>query len=222
MHSLVLVSHTLCPYVQRAVILLEEKRVPYTRRNIDLSNKPDWFLKVSPLGKTPVLLVDDTPVFESAVICEYLEEIYRPAMHPLDPLARAVHRSWIEFGSTVLNLIAGFYSANSESLLQTKAMELHRRFLQLEEALGQPPFFDGDRFSMVDAAFGPVFRYFDVIEQIDDFGIFNATPKVSAWREEIAKRESVQRAVDYQYPQWLRQFFKDRNSALSLRMLEPR
>ena len=72
---LVLISHLLCPYVQRAVIVLEEKNIPYERIDIDLANKPDWFLKVSPLGKTPVLLVGDQPIFESAVICEYLDEI---------------------------------------------------------------------------------------------------------------------------------------------------
>ena len=71
--SLKLISHKLCPYVQRAVIALKEKGVPFERVDIDLANKPDWFLKVSPLGKTPVLLVGDHAIFESAVILEYLE-----------------------------------------------------------------------------------------------------------------------------------------------------
>ena len=52
-----LVSHKLCPYVQRAVIALTEKGVPFERIDIDLANKPDWFLKISPLGKVPVLVV---------------------------------------------------------------------------------------------------------------------------------------------------------------------
>src|SRR5829696_398107 len=100
--QLKLVSHKLCPYVQRAVIALNEKGVPFERIDIDLDNKPDWFLKVSPLGKTPVLLVGDTAIFESAVILEYLEETQPNALHPADPLARAEHRAWIEFGSAIL------------------------------------------------------------------------------------------------------------------------
>ena len=52
-----LISHKLCPYVQRAVIALAEKGVPFERVDIDLSNKPDWFLALSPFGKTPVLMV---------------------------------------------------------------------------------------------------------------------------------------------------------------------
>jgi glutathione S-transferase len=67
-----LISHQLCPYVQRAVIALTEKGTAFERIDIDLANKPDWFLAISPLGKTPVLQVSETPIFESAVILEYL------------------------------------------------------------------------------------------------------------------------------------------------------
>src|ERR1700757_1923962 len=106
-----LISHKLCPYVQRAVIALTEKGVSYERIDIDLASKPDWFLKISPLGKTPVLVVGDRAIFESAVILEYLEETQGHPLHPADMLARAEHRSWMEFGSAVLNDIAGLYSA---------------------------------------------------------------------------------------------------------------
>src|SRR6201996_9706173 len=100
--TLRLVSHKLCPYVQRAVIALTEKGVAFERIDIDLADKPEWFLKLSPLGKTPVLLVGDHAIFESAVILEYLEETEPRPLHPADPLQRAEHRAWIELGSAVL------------------------------------------------------------------------------------------------------------------------
>ena len=53
MPKLTLISHKLCPYVQRAVIALNEKGVPFERIDIDLADKPDWFLKISPPGKVP-------------------------------------------------------------------------------------------------------------------------------------------------------------------------
>src|SRR5258707_1432742 len=115
-----LISHKLCPYVQRAVIALTEKGVAFERVDIDLANKPDWFLAISPLGKTPVLLVGDIPIFESAVILEYLEETQPNPLHPADPLRRAEARAWIEFGSAVLNDIAGFYAAADEATFKTK------------------------------------------------------------------------------------------------------
>src|SRR5258708_39101043 len=97
--TLKLISHKLCPYVQRAVIALTEKGTPFERIDIDLANKPEWFLKLSPLGKTPVLLVGEVAIFESAVLLEYLEETHPYQLHPADPLLRAEHRSLIEFGS---------------------------------------------------------------------------------------------------------------------------
>src|SRR4030088_795729 len=98
-----LISHKLCPYVQRAVIALTEKGVAFERIDIDLSNKPDWFLAISPLGRTPVLQVGEAPFFNPAVILEYLEEPDPKPLHPADPLIRAEHRAWIEFGSAILN-----------------------------------------------------------------------------------------------------------------------
>src|SRR5215469_1520462 len=95
--ALLLVSHKLCPYVQRAVISLSEKQVRFERIDVDLSNKPDWFKALSPLGKTPVLKVGSSAIFESAVILEYLEETQSGPLHPKDPLKRAEHRAAIEF-----------------------------------------------------------------------------------------------------------------------------
>src|SRR3954462_13084855 len=118
--TLKLVSHKLCPYVQRAVVSLTEKGVPFERIDVDLSNKPDWFKKISPLGKTPVLLVGDTAIFESAVILEYLEETQPNPLHPADPLARAEHRAFIEFGSASLNDIWGVYSAPDQAAFAVK------------------------------------------------------------------------------------------------------
>src|ERR1700730_17258211 len=85
MPMLTLISHDLCPYVQRAVIALTEKAVPFDRVYIDLANKPDWFLAISPLGKVPLLQVDNGVIFESAVILEYLEETQPKPLYPRDP-----------------------------------------------------------------------------------------------------------------------------------------
>ena len=216
--SITLVSHALCPYVQRAAIVLQEKGVAFARQDIDLANKPDWFLAISPLGKTPVLRVDGHSIFESAVICEYLDETLAPRLHPEDPLERARHRGWIEFGSAVLNAIGAFYNAADEATLGARAQDIRSRFEQLDAALGSGPYFAGAQLSIVDAVFGPVFRYFDVFEAIDDFGFFTGLPKLSAWRAELARRPSIRDAVRPDYAALLRDFLLARNSALSRRM----
>jgi glutathione S-transferase len=214
-----LVSHKLCPYVQRAAIVLLEKHMPFERIDIDLANKPAWFLRQSPLGKTPVLLVEDQAIFESAVICEYLDEIATPRLHPADALLRAQHRAWMEFGSSVLNNIGAFYNAPDEAVLQVKAKEIHAKFSQVEAVLGEGPYFSGADFCLVDAVFGPVFRYLDVFDQIADFGLLKDLPMVQAWRIALAKRDSVQKAAHPDYAEILEQFLRQRHSAISRRMI---
>jgi glutathione S-transferase len=211
-----LISHKLFPYVQRAVIALTEKGVPFDRIDVDLANKPDWFSRLSPLGRTPVLQVGDTAIFESAVILEYLEETEPKPLHPADPLRRAEHRGWIEFGSAVLNDIAGLYSASDEAAFKAKTAQLEARFVRLEARVAASPWFDGEEFSLVDAVFGPVFRYFDVFDGIGDFGILAGKPKLTRWRASLAARPSVKSAVSADYPALLRDFLKRRNSWISL------
>ncbi|WP_157669772.1 glutathione S-transferase family protein [Chitinibacter sp. GC72] len=221
--SLTLVSHLLCPYVQRAAIVLLEKGVPFTRKNIDLANKPDWFLAISPLGKVPVLQVGDTAIFESAVICEYLDETQDPQLHPADPLLRARHRGWMELGSAILTDIAGFYSAKDEASLRLKAQQIQQKWAQVEAALSSGPYFAGEQFTLVDAVFAPVFRYFDAfdaIEAIRELVSLNHLPQVQAWRRALAQRPSVQQAVVADYPQLLNEFLSKRNSALSAQIQE--
>jgi glutathione S-transferase len=207
--------------VQRAAIVLAEKGVPFERRHVDLANKPAWFTAISPLGMTPVLLVDGEPVFESAVICEYLDEMHTPKLHPADPLQRARERGWMAFGSAVLNAIAGFYNAADEAALQARVQEIRGRFAQVEHVLGDGPYFRGSSFSLVDAVFGPVFRYFDSFEDIADFGFFHGLPRVARWRGALAARASVRSAVQVDHAQQLRACLRQRPSALAAKMTRP-
>jgi glutathione S-transferase len=210
-----LISHKLCPYVQRAVIALTEKGVAFERIDIDLANKPDWFRAISPLGKTPVLLVGDTAIFESAVILEFLEETQPNPLHPVEALRRAEHRAWIEFGSATLNDIAGFYAAPDEASFAAKTSQLEKRFVQLEERVAGLPWFHGGEFTLVDAVFGPVFRYFDVFDRIGEFGILAGKPKLARWRHALSHRPSIRSAVGPDYPRLLREFLDRRGSWLS-------
>ncbi|HYD96311.1 MAG TPA: glutathione S-transferase family protein [Noviherbaspirillum sp.] len=216
--KLTLISHALCPYVQRAVIALKEKQAAFERIDIDLAAKPDWFLAVSPLGKTPVLLAGTAPVFESAVICEYLDETLAPALHPRDALQRAQHRAWIEFASAVLNGIWSFYTAKDETAYAAAAQTLKERFAQLEQALGSGPYFGGADFGLVDAAFAPAFRYFEVFGGASGVDLFSDAPKTRAWRDALARRASVREAVSADYPALLRAFVIGQGGVLGRRL----
>ena len=189
--------------------------MPFERRWIDLTAKPRWFTDISPLGKVPLLMLGEQVIFDSAVILEYLEETQPNPLHPASPERRAEHRSWIEFGSSILNDVAGFYSAPDAKTLAAKRHLLADRFGRLEQALSGHEWFDHSGFSLVDAVYGPIFRYFDAFERIAAFGFFEAAPKTAAWRRRLSARPSVVSAVSRDYPQRLMAFLAARGSHIS-------
>ncbi|GLS20048.1 glutathione S-transferase [Labrys miyagiensis] len=212
MTELTLVSHHLCPYVQRAAIALLEKGVPFRRRMVDLAHKPEWFQALSPLGKVPLLLVEapglnQAVLFESSVICEYIEETAAgPKLHLTDALERARHRAWMEFGSAILGDVWLLETARDQDGYEEARRKIAAKFGRIEEVLGEGPFFAGSGFSLVDAVFAPIFRYFDLFDSLAGAAPFADLPRVTAWRRVLAGRPSVKAAVDADYPQRLRDF----------------
>lgn len=216
-----LISHPLCPFVQRAAIVLLEKGVPFDRINIYLAAKSDWFLEMSPNGKVPLLSVrqqygTETVIFESMVICEYLEESQGGApMYPRDALARARQRGWVEFGTATLADAWQFLNATDRAAADAKQAAFRHRLQQLEEVLGSGPYFNGSAFGMVDAVFAPVFRYFDNLDPAVSQPIFENLLRVSAWRNALALRHSVIDAVGSDYAQRFRQHLREHASLLA-------
>lgn len=206
MLPLQLVSHPLCPYVQRAAIVMAEKGIAFSRTDIDLAHKPDWFLRLSPLGKVPLLRVGGHTLFESGPIVEYLEEIAEPKLHPQQPLQRARHRAWMEFASTLLNDIAMLYRATPERFDEA-LQRVRQRLAELEQALGDGPFF-GKAFGLVDALFAPVLRYWEVFDLLAESRLPPQLPRLNAWRQVLRRRPSVVAAVAPDYPQRLRDFIE--------------
>ncbi|NRA85541.1 MAG: glutathione S-transferase family protein [Gammaproteobacteria bacterium] len=195
-----IITHVLCPYVQRSIITLEEKNISYTRTDIDLAKKTAWFEQKSPMGKVPVLLVDEKhTLFESAIICEYLDEITPGSLHPVDSLEKAYHRAWIEFGSSILSKIASLYNAKEASHFQAIHTEIQNKFRFIERELSGSSFYSGERFHLIDAVYGPIFRYFDVFDTFTKLDTFEALPKCLLWRNALKKRRSVQKAVPKDY-----------------------
>ncbi|MFK5979918.1 MAG: glutathione S-transferase family protein [Rhizobiaceae bacterium] len=209
-----LISHHLCPYVQRAVIVLTEKNISHKRTYIDLAAKPDWFSDMSPLGRVPILQTGGSVLFESQVIAEYLDEVTPGSLHPSDPLAKARHRSWIEFGSDTLKAISGFYGAQTAEAFRDKHAALRSKFERIDREISGP-LFEGEKFHMVDGVWGTIFRYLDVFDQIDDFGLLNGLGHAISWREKMATRPSVANAPPKGYEDRLEQFLRNKNSYIS-------
>jgi hypothetical protein len=149
MSALTLVSHHLCPYVQRVAIALTEKTVPFERVTVDLSKPPEWFRQISPLGKVPLLRVSqsggpEASLFEGSAICEFVEDMQiGPNLHPEDPLERARHRAWMEFGSTILSDIWRLEIVTDEIAYEAARSAIAAKFALLRAARGWPLFCRG-------------------------------------------------------------------------------
>ncbi|NOX67878.1 MAG: glutathione S-transferase family protein [Gammaproteobacteria bacterium] len=213
--KLTLISHHLCPYVQRAAIALRERDVPFERRDIDLGDKPDWFLKRSPLGKVPVLVVDDDVVlFESSVIAQYVDETTGGHLLSSDPLEKYGQLAWLEYSSQVIASIGRLYNADDQSAVSAARTNLENIFRRLEQNLDEGPWFSNEHFTLVDAGMAPAFRYFDIIENLTGQEFFTNTPKVAAWRKALSERSSVIDAVSEDFTERLLSFIAARDSVI--------
>lgn len=219
--TLTLVSHSLCPFVQRAAIVLLEKGVAFDRVNVDLSSKPDWFLALSPTGRVPVLKVrqlggEDAILFESVVICEYLNETQGgAAMYPDDALLRARHRAWIEFATQTFTEGWQFLHAKDMATADARRAAFRDRLSKIEAELGDRPYFAGANFGLVDAVYAPLFRYFGIIDPAVADPIFAGLPRVTAWRASLAKRSSVRNAVIDAYPDLFREHLRQQGAMIA-------
>lgn len=192
-----LISFDICPFVQRSVITLEEKEVEYQIKYIELENKPDWFLAISPFGKVPVLQANDTVIFESAVINEFLDEVVPgKRLHPEDPLKRAHNRAWIEFTSSLLADRNRMQHAKEEEEAREMAGMINGKLARIEEQLGDGPYFNDAIFSLVDSAAAPLFQRLGwLLKLAPDLGVLDGLPKITAWSAALLNRDSVKKST---------------------------
>ena len=203
-----LISSVTCPWVQRSVITMRAKGVEFEVTYINLRDKPDWFLEISPHGKVPVLKVDDVALFESNAIAEFLDETCEPRLHPIDPVKRAQNRAWTDFLPTFgwgpgLNDVT--YCPSAEAL-PTALDGARQRLSRLEDAIARErgndgPYFNGDSLCLVDAAYGPFFQRFAISEKVLQTGLLKAFPLVNAWCDALLANETVVGAVASNFPE---------------------
>lgn len=194
-----LCSFKTCPWVHRAAIVLQEKGVDYAIEYIDRDNRPDWFLKISPHSKVPVLILDDeTALFESNAIAEYLDETIEPRLSPKDPIKCAQNRAWTDYVS-IFSDITHLTNATDEADLAIRRESAAQRFAKLEGALqlrgNDGPFFNGADFSLVDAAYAPSLFRFTLFDRVYPIGLIETYPLVRAWRDALINRPSVIKSV---------------------------
>ena len=219
MAKYLLVSFKTCPWVQRAAIVLREKKIDFEFRHIEPDNRPDWFLAISPHKKVPVLRVDDAvSLFESNAIAEYLDETIQPRLHPADAVARAVNRAWTDYVPTFAEGVTGCAYADSEADYRKAVEKIAAPFERLEQALakqGSGPFFNGASYSLVDAAYAPFLQRYFFLDRIKPLGHIEKYPRLKAWATALMARPSTHSFPAAEFEAMYRANVKRRNKWVS-------
>lgn len=186
-----------CPYAQRVRIALREKALleekVYIEIEVDFDNKPKELLNANHNGKVPTLIDGDFSLYESLTICEYLEE-----KHPDPPLLTGgvEERARIRLRATeadqyVVGPIGTLYHKEAgEEGVQEAVKEIREQIDRLEEKLVDFTFICGERFTLADIVWGPVFQRLDDILSKHHQTIPLA-PRTSAYRDRLLAHKSI-------------------------------
>ena len=182
------------------MIVLRAKNVDFQVTYINLRDKPDWFLAISPHGKVPVLAVDEQPLFESNAIAEYLDEEVAPPLHPRDAIKRARNRAWTDFVPDFASSLSPIYYAKGEDGAEQRLETARGSLAKLERAISEErgndgPYFNGSELCLVDAAYAPFFQRFQFADAKMKTGLLDEFPKVSAWAKALLANDRVQGSV---------------------------
>ncbi|MEJ2653838.1 MAG: glutathione S-transferase family protein [Acidihalobacter sp.] len=205
-----LISFKLCPFVQRSVITLLHKNASFDITYIELAEPPAWFLEISPFGKVPALRVDDdTVLFESAIINEFIDDVTPDSLNPEDPLLRARNRGWIQFGEQCIVDQYQLTTAKDEETWDEVLERAHRNLAKVEAILGDGPYFNGAELSLVDAAYAPLFMRYALLREHADLMPAEDFPRLRAWSDALLALPEVHKSVVDDFPELFADYLRE-------------
>lgn len=191
-----IISFKICPFVQRVTALLEAKQVPYQIDYISLSDKPDWFLELSPTGQVPVLVTEGgTALFESDAIAEYLDEVTAPLQPNLTSEQRALNRAWSYQASKHYLVQCSAMQSADQAIFADRTTKLNASFAKAEKQLGDGPFFAGEALGNVDMAWLPLLHRAAIVADHSGHDMLADYPKVKAWQQALLATGIPQKTV---------------------------
>ncbi|WP_394391902.1 glutathione S-transferase family protein [Shewanella woodyi] len=182
-----IVSFKICPFVQRVTAALEAKKIPYEIEYINLNNKPQWFLDVSPNGQVPIMITTNgVTLFESDAIIEYIDDEYGPLEQGVTNEQRALDRAWSYLGSKNYLTQCGTMSSKDKATFEQRTDKFQAAFHKVEKQLsGQSKFFKSDTLSNIDIAWLPLLHRAAIVKAHSGFDFLCGLPKAQAWQQAV-------------------------------------
>ncbi|KAI4375486.1 hypothetical protein MLD38_013350 [Melastoma candidum] len=172
-----------CPFCQRVLLTLEEKQLPYDIKLIEFSNKPEWFLKLNPDGKVPLVKLDENWIADSDVITQALEEKY-----PNPPLTTPTEKASV--GLKIFSTFIGFLKSKdpSDGTEQALLAELSSLNDHIKE---NGPFINGKEISAADLSLGPKLYHLEVaLGHYKNWSVPDSLPYVKSYMQDVFSRDS--------------------------------
>ena len=223
MVTLELISHPLCPFNQRLVILLllkgQRPGADFRVRYVSLAQLPEWFHALSPQGAMPVLALTGVRCLSTHACstAEFLDEVTPPPLHPTDPVRRLRHRHWIVAADAILGKLRGVFTASHEADIELALDEIFQALSDLEGELHESAAWLDKQASIVDAAFAPLFCLLLHFRALADDRRWAPVPRVRAWAEYLLRQPSVQASKAPDYVDEFNKFFTLFDSAFPIR-----
>lgn len=163
-----LIGSLTSPFVRKVRVVLAEKKIDYEFQ-IDSPWLPESKVpNVNPLGKIPVLLLDDeSPLFDSRVIVEYIDNVTpNSKLYPATNRERTEVKRWEAVADGICDAAASAFleakrpkKQQSPEWIERQRDKVTRGLAFMAEQLGEKPHCMGTHLSLADIAVGSALGY---------------------------------------------------------------
>ncbi len=204
-----IVSFKICPFVQRVTAALEAKKIPYEIEYINLNDKPQWFLDISPNGQVPILVTENgTTLFESDAIIEYIDDEFGYLESNLSNEDKALDRAWSYLAAKHYLTQCGTMGSKDKSTFEERTANFIKSFEKVEQKLtGETTFFKSDELSNVDIAWLPLLHRSAIIKEHSGFDFLCGLPKVQAWQKALLATDLAESSVSNDFVERFSDFY---------------
>ena len=210
------ISFKICPFVQRVTAALEARSVPNSVEFINLKDKPQWFLDISPTGQVPVVVTADTktPLFESDAIVEYIDEKYGPLEKGLTLEQMALDRAWSYQAAKHYLVQCSTMRSSDDGILKERSAKLSKAFEKAEKHLtainpNGALFKDNEQLSNVDIAWLPLLHRAAIIKKHSKYDFLSDFPRVQKWQDAMLKTGLADKSVSEDFEEAFGGFYLD-------------
>ncbi|MGY6273911.1 glutathione S-transferase N-terminal domain-containing protein [Methylomonas sp. MgM2] len=154
---MILFSSRNCIMSHCARLVVQEKGVPAEIEYFDPTDPPEDLLELNPNGNAPTFIERDLVLYDARIIMEYLDERFpHPALHQMDPVARANARMLIKRIDQEWYPLLEDVLINGDKKAARSKKQLKESLMAAAPVFEATPYFMSEEYSLIDCAMAPL------------------------------------------------------------------